>query len=183
MKSEIINQITIEKIAEYLPPGQLLSTCEHVIDYDKICQDANFWKKKIELDYGIISLLKLNNTIEQESQWKDLYVKIYENKIYPFQIIYNDVNLGSTYWIPGIITLLSSLKLFLKDKGYEKNINELIVQIDSNSIILKSHLLWNKNSKYDYIANNIHVDEQTRKVIIFTHTDDKDRILDLIIPL
>lgn len=194
------DQIVINKIAELLPPGQLLSTCKHSPDYNKICHDPNFWKKKVELDYGIKIQLKLNsvsssddskyNLIDKltgEFSWQHLYINIYENKIFSYEVIWDDQNLGSTYWIPGIIDLISSLKLYLdrlKFKPYiDNNKNELLVQLDSDSVIILTKMLWKNNSKYNYKADRPKIDEQTKKVILLTQDESKYKIIDLILPL
>jgi hypothetical protein len=175
------DSIVIEKIAELLPAGQLIATCEHSPNYSQVCQDPNFWKRKVELDYGV----KFQNQISSQISWQKFYVNVYENKIFPYEVLLDEISLGSTYWILNSLDLFSSLKLFL-DKVKPtilEDKNSLLVQLDDDSVIIRSKLLWSEDAKYLYKSSRPNIDQETKKVMIITKLEEKQKVIDLILPL
>jgi len=173
-----ITDATLRSIAEIIPLGELFELCRSSPDYFRICENSNFWKDRINTDYGIETQFNVHTPFS----WKDFLENIYKDKIYVYDVTFNNQKLGSSYWILDVLTFDNSITLFLNTKNIPiQSLNGIMVQYDSNDMILKSRSFGLNDPKfnfeYQYDSLKKDVNKETRKLSIITDNILKNEIL------
>lgn len=171
-----IEQKTLRKIAELLPPGQLISSCKMIPKFQNACNNDEFWKNKIKEDYNIKDL----KIIPYNMTYQNFYIAMYEKTLIPVQLFINGKYIKTMYYNLKTPNAIDYVSAELKNMNIPINIkNGVVVTFNKNNQIIRSQDYFTNNKQYNF---NGYVSDKPLKLLILTDQRKLD-ILDQLIEL